>query len=721
MDQVKAVLRVMKKHLFWILVGVVVLLGLGIWFTASAALASRYEARKEVLNKHYTDVGTLRSSPEHPNQEWIEQYGQLIGLNRNGVLKAWQVMYADQQKQNQWPKQLSREFREMIVRLPREAEIPTKFREEYQTFIKQHFPEIDEIINRRKPKELKRPFGALGAAYPGGSEPGAAYPGAAYPGAAFPGAAYPGAGESGAAYPGAAFPGAAFPGAEAGMGAEGGVGVGEYGMPMMAGRELEGIVEWNDADYARIQAGVYWVERPYTVQVRLAQEDLWVYEALLRAIAKTNQEVGATSYYNAAVKRIEALEIGQPAAMAMRTAKTRLNLTQMLGGGMGGEFGGMGMSAEGGMGMAGMGGEGMGMPGAEMGMGAPGEYMEGGMGPGGEGMMPTGPPTEEKVGERLMRGRYVDFNGDPLAASSNPFAEFKLMPVHIVVIMDQQKMPDFLVSLANCEMPVDVNQVSIQAGGRLPVSSVGLGAEGGMMPGGYGGSGYGGGYGGGGYGSGGGGYGGGGYGGSGYAPEGGAMPGAGGYGAGGYGGSGYGGPTSGAEGGMEGGPGMGGLGMGGPTAAQTVADEANRDIPIEIFGVIRIFNPPDMEKLGKGEVAEVAAPPSDAPTMRPVAEPGAGAAPGPGGAAVPGPAAAPGAPGAAAPGPGAPGAAAPGRQCLGRPGPAARGPGRGRGAWGSGRSSAGTGSASAPGPGAGSWHGRGAGAPGAGAAGGGTP
>ena len=158
MDQVKAVLRVMKKHLFWILVGVVVLLGLGIWFTASAALASRYEARKEVLNKHYTDVGTLRSSPEHPNQEWIEQYGQLIGLNRNGVLKAWQVMYADQQKQNQWPKQLSREFREMIVRLPREAEIPTKFREEYQTFIKQHFPEIDEIINRRKPKELKRPF-----------------------------------------------------------------------------------------------------------------------------------------------------------------------------------------------------------------------------------------------------------------------------------------------------------------------------------------------------------------------------------------------------------------------------------------------------------------------------------------------------------------------------------------------------------------------------------
>ncbi len=81
------------------------------------------------------------------------------------------------------------------------------------------------------------------------------------------------------------------------------------------------------------------------------------------------------------------------------------------------------------------------------------------------------------------------------------------------------------------------------------------------------------------------------------------MPGAGGYG-GGYGGSTYGGPGTGARGNG------GGLGMGGPSAAQTVADEANRDIPIEIFGVIRIFNPPDMEKLGKGEVAEVAAPPS---------------------------------------------------------------------------------------------------------------
>ena len=45
--------------------------------------------------------------------------------------------------------------------------------------------------------------------------------------------------------------------------------------------------------------------------MRLAQEDLWVYEALLRIIEKTNK--GAT-YENAAIKGVLALEIGKQAA-----------------------------------------------------------------------------------------------------------------------------------------------------------------------------------------------------------------------------------------------------------------------------------------------------------------------------------------------------------------------------------------------------------------------
>ena len=45
--------------------------------------------------------------------------------------------------------------------------------------------------------------------------------------------------------------------------------------------------------------------------MRLAQEDLWVYEALLRIIENTNK---GTTYENAAIKRIDALEIGKQAA-----------------------------------------------------------------------------------------------------------------------------------------------------------------------------------------------------------------------------------------------------------------------------------------------------------------------------------------------------------------------------------------------------------------------
>ena len=58
---------------------------------------------------------------------------------------------------------------------------------------------------------------------------------------------------------------------------------------------------------------------PNSFQVRLAQEDLWVYEALLRIIRATNE--GATSYHNAAIKRIEGLHIGTAGSAAFATSK----------------------------------------------------------------------------------------------------------------------------------------------------------------------------------------------------------------------------------------------------------------------------------------------------------------------------------------------------------------------------------------------------------------
>ena len=570
MDQVKMILGVMKKNAFWILICVVVLVGLGVWFTVSAALAKQYEERKTTLNDKYTTVSGIKSEAtgeeaSHPNEEKIDRWLARVDRNRVEATAAWEEMYRDQKERNQWPSTLSKDFHRMITKIGLDEDIPNFFLIEYQNFIKTHFPFIDEIIDRRKPKEVE------------GGRRG------------------PMAGMTGM--------GSDYMEMGSGMGSDMGSGMGsgmdDYGSSdysMMdgtggrvpPGTEMEGIVEWDNADYGRVQQGVFWKTRPLTIEVRLAQEDLWVYEALLRSIAKTNEDAGATSYYNAAIKRIVALEIGQPAAAAMKSAKSRLGLDRLLGG----ASGGMGMGSD-------MMGSDMMYESDMMGSGMDSDMgYESGMMDGSGSMMGGATARDpEMVKTRLLTGRYVDLTGEPQAADSEPYAEFKLMPVHIVVIMDQQKLPDFLVNLANCEMPVDVKQVSIQASGNMNFTTGGRGGMGG------------------------------------YGSDGGMMDS---YGSGGmdsYGSGGMGGSSMGMGGEEAYGDSSGSMGdYGGGAGATTASDEAKQDVPIEILGVIRIFNPPDKEKLGTGEEAIAAAPPADAPTMMQVPA-GASQGPQPGGEA----------------------------------------------------------------------------------------
>ena len=82
--------------------------------------------------------------------------------------------------------------------------------------------------------------------------------------------------------------------------------------------------DWDDTDRGQVLGHFDWPETPSTFQVVMAQEDLWVYEALLRVIKKANE--GATTQANAAIKKIEALEIGQDAAKMWNDPKERESL-----------------------------------------------------------------------------------------------------------------------------------------------------------------------------------------------------------------------------------------------------------------------------------------------------------------------------------------------------------------------------------------------------------
>ena len=250
--------------------------------------------------------------------------------------------------------------------------------------------------------------------------------------------------------------------------------------------EWTGIVEWDEADYMKLEDRFKWDAAPSTLAVVLAQEDLWVYEAVLRAIKRTNE--GATNQGNAAVKRIDSLEIGAPrqrpgqlpsppsawgppaAGGAGRTGQCPAECPAGCPAGMPGP-GNARRNARPGMpgGMPGpMPG---GMPGPNAGRDARRDARHGN----GRFKGSTAGMSDEQIRQQLIQNRYVDDKGMPLSYDSSspplyakhPYAEFKIMPVCMRLVMDQKRLPRLLVECANSKMPIEVRRVRIStaAGG----------------------------------------------------------------------------------------------------------------------------------------------------------------------------------------------------------------------------------------------------------------
>ena len=549
MDQVKVVLAAIKKHHFWVLCGVIVLIVLGAWWSATSGLAKSIETRKGELESAQKSVKSVTSESLHANEKCISAIETQHEKLKNQVYDAWDFFYQEQKKNNKWPP-VDPTFRRDITLLGPEDEISREHLDSYMYFIRRHLPRTFEIADLRLPLQRDAEGNPI-------------------------------TDEDGNPVKVNPF--------EKRTGTPGYSGMGEYsgGMPEMTegayGRtastrdELVGKVEWVMNDLNRIYGGYYWKTRPTTTQVRLAQEDLWVYEALLRIIAKTNES--STSHYNAAVKTIRSLQIGQKAAAAFAKSRsirtTGMGSGDMYGGAAGDMYSGSGDDMYGAAGPDPMDAEmpaemGAGMPGPGMGMG---DYrMEGGdmYGSGGPGM-PGGKTgsLEDRIKSQLMNFRYVDQNGMPLPADraidDPPFAEFKMMPVHMVLVVDQRRIANLLVNCANSPMPVVVCQVNLNPGqgGTLK-----LGGAGDMVGGAFGG------------------------------PMG-MMPGSGG--------------EDMYDGGMDMGAGFGG----GPTSRNR-DQQITYDMPIEVQGIIYIFNPPDREKLGTGSAGEEPSmPPSGPPAIPP--------------------------------------------------------------------------------------------------------
>lgn len=609
MDQVKKILGILLAQRFWILCGVVVLVPVGGWFTTTSKMRKLTEERKTSIKSNTSNAQALLGKVNHPNDESHKAMDALRTKVTNEVGDAWNTQYERQRKLLVWPLDLKDDFIRVVdplrpfekIKPPESAKdeiLPTNLRERYRDYIEVELPKLAKKIDAvwRVQAGPIGSSGGMGAEAGMGGMPGGfggamgGMPGGM--GGGMPGGM--GGGVMGG-MPGGMMGG--MPGAADAMG----------GMP--SADSLNEKVVWNPQDQTAFRIRYDWSttrdKAPRTIDVLYAQEDLWIMNALMDIIAATNQ--GSTGRYNAVIKEISYInlgrEVGQSGGMIRRLGG---------GGGMGGMDGGMsgmpGMDA----GMPGMEtsvpGMASAMPGMEAGM--PG--MEGGM-PGMEGGMPGMEGGDAGMGgmggmvpSRLdpAQFRYVDLDYKPIPAETlrtaiaseerDPNNAFlvvaKRIPIRLGLTIDQRRLNRFITACGNAPLMVEVRQVRFNRQGGAAAAGMGgmgMGGMGGMGMGGMG------------------------MGGMGMGGEGGGMPG----------GSGL--PGMDAGGGMPGGFGMGGMegggmpgGMGGVMGGATgPSDVSPNDKPIEIYGVVYIYNPVDVKRLGidiKEAESEGTAAPADA-------------------------------------------------------------------------------------------------------------
>ena len=542
MDKLKLALAVTRKYHFWVLCGGIILSAPICWWLAASSLADQCIEKKGML-----DGLSKKLAGQHAdaNQRCVDAIAKQEGDLKKEVYHAWNLLYLQQKENNPLPTELGKDFIEAFKAIPVKGSLPELQREHYRIWLQLQFPDLQAIgdIRRRVDTPANQPA-AQAANKP-----------------ALPAAGNP------PLLP--AFSGRRNP-------------IATPGSPLLEKPEEKwiGTVDWSNGEYEAIKAACTWPNTPSTLRVALTQEDLWVYEALLRAIRQTNQEAAKLANQRSAgpaVKRIVHLEIGGAAANAWKksedlvytgtaraaTAATAPDESEQPGGrGMGGWGNLAGLVPK------------NGPPATSATTTAP---ASGGAAGGGVEMDTL--PTDYL----LLQSRYVDDSGNLLPAGKDPpyivqhpFKEFKMMPIRMDLVMDQRRLPILLAACANSSMPIEVRRVRIHKDEAAPVNLASLQAQ---------------------------------------APS----------------------PTGpGADAqhattrhGSWGALGELGVGLGvGRRATEQVESQetTSNDLPVEIQGIIYIYNPPDEKQLGTGAGADKGKEPAAQADKAPEASPAGGSA-----------------------------------------------------------------------------------------------
>lgn len=381
MDKVKVFLAVLGKYHFWLLCGLAVVLGTFGWMSARGSLSADYEKNKSAVTGTFSKLTGVTGSANPPNEKWTAAIASLTKQEQQEVATTWNAVYDEQKKVLAWPEVMPADFQTWINSHQPSEEIPPIYLQAYQNeVLRSEFPKLAQIVQ----------------AAPLGAETRSTPATAAQP--ARPGQPNP----TPTPAPVAAAPGSLVR------------------------------VQWENQDAVYKSLEFAGGSTPTTLEVRLRQEDYWVYQALLNIIRKTNDAAPHVPY----IKVIEDLRIGAKAAELYTKGMGPGHIDKIV------------------------------SAGGDGGAPAPADSLV--------------PPAEGGAAPPPDEGRYLQKDGTALPAGTAQNEQFKRLPVYLKLVMDQREITRLLTECANYPLPVEVRQLRIMPSGGG--GQAGGGAQGGAAP-----------------------------------------------------------------------------------------------------------------------------------------------------------------------------------------------------------------------------------------------
>jgi len=428
MDELRKFLTKLKKLHFWVLCAFLLGLGVGTWFTTAGRLKKEFGGNQSGIQGMFSALDPVRSLTPHPNSRIDEEMQKLITSRQQNVLSAWQAKWNHQSQLLTWPDTLEEDFLKHVqekfpvmeqidVKKNPEQDLPQYLRDGFQAYLHKELPKISEFGGAKWKIQMEELI--------------------------------------------------------------------EGDVPVSPTEEFDtSVVDWNQADQQVLTSEFTWKDQqgttivPQTLDIYVAQENLWVLRTLMHIIKETN--AGADQRHIAPIKRIDFLRFGLSAVSLDNAGKVepiRSNVATT--------------STD----------PTTGLPTSDSGLGATsGGNLYGGDGfamTGGSGVMGDTPYGSATPGVVLnatdpLGNRYIDETFAPIAdglqlreSVNNPTIEraalgvAKRLPVRMRVRMDTRKIDRLLAACANAPLMLEVKQLRIA---RPPAPAPAVDKTGTMAP-----------------------------------------------------------------------------------------------------------------------------------------------------------------------------------------------------------------------------------------------